>query len=249
MHGGISAVTAPYKIWTLPCLRATDSSLLSEIHNISACAIYVGKKVYGFKMKAPKMNVEKKMIRTDIPGHSAMLTGTLPYNTSAAGMSNAQADDQRRLTVGRGIVLNGQITDCQHLAIEGSVTAETLSTQRLDILESGSFKGAAEVQDAVISGRFDGRLVVTGRLTLKATAHVTGDIEYGALEIEAGSRIEARIAVRPAPAVEPAAEKTVTAKTSAVTDAAGKPLEASNDEADTAVSEERPGTFRRAVGY
>lgn len=196
------------------------------------------------------MNVERKMIRSDIPGHSSLLTGTMPYNTSASGAAAASAEE-RRLMVGRGIVLNGQITDCQHLAVEGTVTAETLLTQRLDILESGSFTGSADVQDAVIAGRFDGKLVVKGRLTVKSTAHITGDIEYGALEIEAGSRIEARIAVRPA-AAAPAAEKTaaVTAKPTTVAEAGEKIFDASNDEAEkAAATEERPGTFRRAVGY
>ncbi len=199
-------------------------------------------------MNVEKKNVEKKMIRTDIPGHSAMLTGTMPYNTTASGKPEASVEEQRRLIVGRGIVLNGQITDCQHLVVEGAVTAETLSTQRLDLLEAGSFAGAADVQDAVIAGRFDGKLVVTGRLTIKSTAHISGEIEYGSLEIEAGSRIEARIAVRPAPAV---AEMTaVTAKSMTVADAGEKALDASNDEADkAAATEERPGSFRRAVGF
>src|SRR6218665_2866524 len=123
-------------------------------------------------MNVEKKNVEKKMIRTDIPGHSAMLTGTMPYNTTASGKPEANVEEQRRLIVGRGIVLSGQITDCQHLVVEGAVSAETLSTLRLDLLEAGSFKGAADVQDAVIAGRFDGKLVVTGRLTIKSTAHI-----------------------------------------------------------------------------
>jgi cytoskeletal protein CcmA (bactofilin family) len=196
------------------------------------------------------MNVEKKMIRSDIPGHSALLTGTMPYNTAMSSGAAATAEE-RRLTVSRGIILDGQITDCQHLAIEGTVVAETLQTQRLDVLEHGTFTGLADVQDAVIAGRFDGKLVAKGRLTVKSTAHITGDIEYGALEIEAGSRIEARIAVCPAPAA-PAAEKTaaVTAKSTTVAEAGEKIFDASNDEAEkAAVTEERPGTFRRAVGY
>lgn len=200
-------------------------------------------------MNVEKKNVEKKMIRSDIPGHSAMMTGTMPYNTSSAGKADANAEEQRRLIVGRGIMLNGQITDCQHLVVEGSVAAETLDTVRLDLLEAGSFKGAADVQDAVIAGRFDGKLVVTGRLTIKSSAHISGDIEYGSLEIEAGSRIEARIAVRPAPAVAEVSAP-VTAKSTTVADAGEKILDASNDEKDTAAAtEERPGTFRRAVGY
>lgn len=197
------------------------------------------------------MNVEKKMIRSDIPGHSGMLTGTLPYNTATPATA---AVEERSLMVGRGIVLSGQITDCQHLAVEGTVSAETLLTQRLDILETGSFTGTAEVQDAIIAGRFDGKLVATGRLTVKSTAHITGEIEYGALEIEAGSRIEARIAARPAaPVADKAAPADKTAAKTAPAAEAGansKLFGPSNDEAEAAAAtEERPGTFRRAVGY
>jgi cytoskeletal protein CcmA (bactofilin family) len=213
------------------------------------------------------MTVEKKMIRSDIPGHNTMLTGTLPYGAVAP----VAAEEHRRLTVGRDIVLSGEISSCEHLIIEGSVVAKTLSTQRLDILDTGSFVGNAEVKDATIAGRYNGKLVVTGRLSIKATAVLTGEIEYGALEIEAGSRLEARIVARPAAVVEdkkdtsakaPVKDSVKDAKGS-VTDAGMVEALAANDTVDkdktdgksdeegssSATTQERPGTFRRAVGF
>jgi cytoskeletal protein CcmA (bactofilin family) len=217
------------------------------------------------------MTVEKKMIRSDIPGHNTMLTGTLPYGAVAP----VAAEEHRRLTVGRDIVLSGEISSCEHLIIEGSVVAKTLSTQRLDILDTGSFVGNAEVKDATIAGRYNGKLVVTGRLSIKATAVLTGEIEYGALEIEAGSRLEARIVARPAAVVE---DKKDTSAKAPVKDSVkdvvkdvidgvkdGGVVEAlaANDTVDkdktdgksdeegssSATTQERPGTFRRAVGF
>lgn len=204
------------------------------------------------------MTVEKKMIRSDIPGHNTMLTGTLPYG---APTPVVQAEEHRRLAVGRDIKLTGEISNCEHLMIEGTVDAKTLQTQRFDIFEGGAFNGSAEVKDATIAGRFDGKLVVTGRLSIKSTAVVKGEISYGALEIEAGSRIEASITARPVeetPVVAKDAKESlstvekqmVSTANDAGTDADKKTDDTSGEkDGSVETTQERPGTFRRAVGY
>ncbi|HEX2753453.1 MAG TPA: polymer-forming cytoskeletal protein [Alphaproteobacteria bacterium] len=204
------------------------------------------------------MTVEKKMIRSDIPGHTSMLTGTMPYGTAHAAPQ--QTEEHRRLMLGREIKLSGEITNCEHLIIEGTLSAATLETQRLDLLETGAFTGSATVKDAIIAGRFDGKLVVTGRLSIKSTAVVKGDISYGALEIEAGSRIEASIAARPVDAVvkdqkdAPVAaveKQLLTTANDAGADADKKADDDKSGDKDGSVetTQERPGTFRRAVGF
>lgn len=206
------------------------------------------------------MTVEKKMIRSDIPGHNTMLTGTLPYGAPTPA---AQTEEHRRLAVGRDIKLSGEISNCEHLMIEGTVEAATLQTQRFDIFEGGAFNGSAEVKDANIAGRFDGKLVVTGRLSIKSTAVVKGEISYGALEIEAGSRIEASISARPVEETPVVASKDkkenlstvekqmVSTANDAGADADKKAEDDTAGEKDGSVetTQERPGTFRRAVGY
>lgn len=206
------------------------------------------------------MTVEKKMIRSDIPGHTSMLTGTMPYGT-AAPAAPQQTEEHRRLMLGRDIKLVGEITNCEHLIIEGALEAKTLETQRLDLLETGAFSGSAIVKDAVIAGRFDGKLVVTGRLSIKSTAVVKGDISYGALEIEAGSRIEASIAARPAEEAAPVQNKKDTpadiVEKQLVTTAndmganADKKTDDKSGDKDGSVetTQERSGTFRRTVGF
>jgi cytoskeletal protein CcmA (bactofilin family) len=148
------------------------------------------------------MTVEKKTIRSDIPGHHAYLNG--------AGHSG---DDTRRMIVGRDIALKGEITACEHLVIEGAITAASFSARRLDVLEAGLFSGKAEVQQAVIAGRFDGTLIVTGRLIVKSTARITGELSYATLEAEAGSRIEGNLSVLPSPIEIPAALPAPVART------------------------------------
>lgn len=173
------------------------------------------------------MNIDKKTIRTDIPGHQNMLVGT------------AQADEARRLVVARDIALQGAISACDYLVIEGVVQAETFTARRMDIHETGLFAGAAQLNDAVIAGRFEGVLTVSGRLTVKSTGRVFGEIRYGVLEVEAGARLEGQF-LNLEPAVQQEIEEHVVQSENV------QPLYA---ETAADMQEERPRVFRRAVGY
>ena len=103
--------------------------------------------------------------------------------------ANIDGDDTKRLIVGRGIALSGEIATCDRLVVEGRVEATLSKSRVVEIHEAGSFKGTADVDEAVISGRFDGTLSVRGRLSVRATGRVVGEIRYGQLEVEAGGQI------------------------------------------------------------
>lgn len=169
------------------------------------------------------MTVEKRTIRTDIPGHQALLHGG----------SGASVDETRRMVVGRDIALKGDIASCDHLIVEGVVEAKMLTTRRLDILEHGLFAGVAEAHDACISGRFQGHLCVRGRLTVKAGAYIVGDVEYGEIEAEAGCRLEVNLRV-----LAPLQQEMNFVPSDLV----------ANDVAPAAEAEERPKSFRRTSG-
>jgi cytoskeletal protein CcmA (bactofilin family) len=97
--------------------------------------------------------------------------------------------EARKLIVGRGISLSGEITSCDRLVIEGSVEAKLQDCQHMEITETGVFNGNAAIDDVEVSGRFEGDLVVRKRLLIRASGHVSGTITYGEIEIEAGGRI------------------------------------------------------------
>jgi len=99
----------------------------------------------------------------------------------------------RTLTIGAGITMSGEIESCDNLIVEGTVEAALKGARNLDIAESGTFYGTVEIESAVIAGRFEGDLTVTGRLTLRSGAMITGAITYGELEIEAGAIIDGRM--------------------------------------------------------
>ena len=64
------------------------------------------------------------------------------------------------------------------------------------------------VGTATVDGRFDGNLVVTGCLTIRAGGRISGSIRYGEIEIERGAEIVGDVATVASEPVEAAAVTT-----------------------------------------
>jgi cytoskeletal protein CcmA (bactofilin family) len=97
--------------------------------------------------------------------------------------------DSKRLIVGRGISLDGKISSCDRLIVDGTVEAELEDCHTVEITENGTFKGAAEITGAEISGHYDGSLTVRESLLIRGTGRVNGTVRYGRLHIEDGGEI------------------------------------------------------------
>lgn len=152
-------------------------------------------------------------------GYPGAYPGGVAYGAAAASSAQAEPTD-RTLTIGAGITMSGEIESCDNLIVEGTVEAALKGARNLDIADSGTFYGTVEIEDAVIAGRFEGELTVTGRLVLRTGAIITGTIAYGELEVEAGAIIDGRLtpvaaqqaAAQSAPAKEKAKPAAPTAK-------------------------------------
>ena len=97
--------------------------------------------------------------------------------------------DQKRLIVGRDISLTGEITSCDRLVVEGQVEVTLPAARLIEVAPTGVFKGNADVEEADISGRFEGELIARGRLIVRAGGRVQGKIRYGRIVIEQGGEI------------------------------------------------------------
>ena len=112
---------------------------------------------------------------------------------TGVGIDKANKTGRRVLTVGNDILLKGEIATCDRLVIEGKVDATLNDVHTVEIAETGSFKGSANIEDAEISGLFEGDLVVRNRLVIYATGKVRGKISYGEIEIERGGELTGEI--------------------------------------------------------
>lgn len=118
-------------------------------------------------------------------------------NFSLPSNNTGTAGGSRKLQVGRDITLNGEIGACDHLAIEGKVSATIKQLQQFDILDYGQFSGSVTTENADINGTFEGELTVTGRLWLRPNAVVNGTIKYAALQVEKGACLRGTIDMIP----------------------------------------------------
>ena len=97
--------------------------------------------------------------------------------------------DPNCLVIGKGICINGEITSCEKLIVEGVVDLTLPNAHSIEVSPSGHFKGTAEVAEADISGQFEGELVALNQLIVRATGHIKGKIRYGRIVIESGGEV------------------------------------------------------------
>ncbi len=112
---------------------------------------------------------------------------------TASGNRSEGTPEAKVLMIGREISLSGQITACDRVIVEGKVEAQLTDSRFVEVSETGQFKGSAEVEEAEIRGRFEGRLSVRGRLLIRGSGKVSGEIAYGQVEIECGGEISGTV--------------------------------------------------------
>jgi cytoskeletal protein CcmA (bactofilin family) len=129
----------------------------------------------------------KVLVRSPIT--TSRLPASTPAVTPRPTVTTEAETESKRLMVGRGISLSGKISSCDRLIIEGNVEAELENCHTVEVSESGTFKGAAEIAGAEISGRYEGSLTARDNLLIRATGRVSGTVRYGRLQIEDGGEI------------------------------------------------------------
>ena len=113
----------------------------------------------------------------------------IPTATNTPRRQAAAETEEKKLIVGREIVLSGEINSCDHLVVEGRVEANIANCREIDIAETGTFKGEAEIDFADISGNFEGSITAADLLLVRSTGRVTGTVRFGQIEIERGGQI------------------------------------------------------------
>jgi cytoskeletal protein CcmA (bactofilin family) len=97
--------------------------------------------------------------------------------------------ESKKLVVGREIRLSGEITACDKLVVEGQVEASLSDARVIEVAPTGYFKGDAQVNEADISGRYEGELIAKDKLIVRSSGRISGSIRYGRIVIESGGEI------------------------------------------------------------
>ncbi len=115
-------------------------------------------------------------------------------NLNAARALDAAADS-KKLTIGKHIKVNGEISGCERLVIEGEVDAVMTGVSALEVAACGKAAGTAEVECATVCGSFNGKLIVRGHLDIPSGASVHGTISYRSVSVANGAKLSGTISI------------------------------------------------------
>ena len=92
--------------------------------------------------------------------------------------------------------ITGDISSKADFRIDGFVQGTIITTGKVVIGEEGKVTGKITCSNSDIAGNVDGDLDVSGILSLKSSALVTGNVLAGKLAVEAGANVDASISMK-----------------------------------------------------
>ncbi len=98
--------------------------------------------------------------------------------------------------IGKNTSLTGDITSDGDFRIDGKIEGNIKSKGRVIIGKDGNVNGTIECVNADIEGTFSGKLIVDKLLSLKESAHITGDVILEKLSVEPGAKFNATCSMK-----------------------------------------------------
>ncbi len=89
--------------------------------------------------------------------------------------------------ISQGTKIVGDFNSEGDFRIDGTIEGNIKTTGKIVVGKSGYIKGTLQGTDAYFEGRFSGKLGLSGTLTLKASAHIDGEVFVGKLATEPGA--------------------------------------------------------------
>lgn len=106
----------------------------------------------------------------------------------ARGRDNTQTFSEAVISIiGAGMTVVGNCESDGTIRIEGTVNGSVKAGKAVVIGQQGLVRGDILTQDAVISGRVEGKLVAASRLELQETSHIEGEVHTKRMQLEEGS--------------------------------------------------------------
>lgn len=115
--------------------------------------------------------------------------------------------------LGKSVSIKGDLVGTEDLFLDGEIDGTIrLPEARLTIGPNGKARADVEVRDLIVFGQLTGKISATGRVDLRQSATVLGDIQAGTLSIEESASLKGRVELTAAQATTPAATAVQTAR-------------------------------------
>jgi cytoskeletal protein CcmA (bactofilin family) len=117
----------------------------------------------------------------------------------AAAPRNAIINSQEQATIGKSLVIKGEVTGSEALYIDGRVEgAINLQGHRVTIGRNGQVQANITAKEVVILGKVKGNIIASDRADIRNEGSLTGDVTCQRISIEDGAYFKGGIDIRKA---------------------------------------------------
>jgi cytoskeletal protein CcmA (bactofilin family) len=96
--------------------------------------------------------------------------------------------------IGKSVVIHGQLSGSEDLYMDGEIEGSiTLQDSRLTVGPNARVKADLRVRDAIVFGRVEGNVRASGRIEMRQSAAVVGDLFAARLSVEENAVIQGRV--------------------------------------------------------
>lgn len=111
--------------------------------------------------------------------------------------NNPASPDSVISIIGPGMTIVGDCETDGTVRIEGSMEGSVKAGKAVVIGKQGVVTGDIITQDAVVSGRVEGKIVAASRLELQATCHIEGEVHTRRMQLEEGAVLNGSVVMGP----------------------------------------------------
>jgi cytoskeletal protein CcmA (bactofilin family) len=128
-----------------------------------------------------------------------------PFSKSGSPASNPNAYNPVKTvtapvdqaTIGRTLVIKGEISGSEALYIDGRIEGKILMPEsRVTIGRNGKVDASIQAKEVVVMGKVNGNIECSDRVDIRAEGSVSGDISTVRISVEDGAALKGGIQVR-----------------------------------------------------
>ena len=130
------------------------------------------------------------------PSYSPIVAAT-PEAPAAAGPRPAPATNQDQATIGKSLVIKGEVSGSESLYIDGRVEGSiNLPGNRVTVGRNGVVAANINAREIVVLGKVRGNLTASDRVDIRSDGSLTGDVIAARISIEDGAFFKGGIDIR-----------------------------------------------------
>jgi cytoskeletal protein CcmA (bactofilin family) len=155
--------------------------------------------------KTPNSPSTPEPTRPSVPSTPTFEPAPSVSRPSAASSSASASAPTDQATIGKSLVIKGELTGSESLYIDGKVEgAITLPGNRVTIGRNGQVQANISAREIVVLGKVKGNLEASDRVDIRSEGALTGDVIAQRISIEDGAFFKGGIDIR-----KPGQEKAV----------------------------------------